>query len=117
MPGSMTEAIKRRQLRHIGNKAKIPSKHPEGDMGSGSFGRAASGQQASGGGGSQYKEGASWTPGHSTNVHVAIVPPGIATKPGIDMQENEDRWRTPAGNELPTKLSKGAMKRRARGKK
>jgi hypothetical protein len=122
MPGSMSQAIKRRQLRHIGNKSSIPSGHADGNKGGfkpGPFGRAASSQQASGPIDSgAYQGGAGFSPStspHSTHVHVAITPPGIGTVPGLDMKENVARKRTPAGDALPPGFSKKAMARRQKG--
>jgi hypothetical protein len=122
MPGSMAQAIKRRQLRHIGNKSSIPSDHPDGNKGSpspGPFGRASMSQLASGPIDSgAFQGGAGFSPStspHSTHVHVAIIPPGRETAPGIDMQANKARKRTPAGDAVPPGFSKKAMARRQKG--
>src|SRR5215471_20958643 len=99
-------------MRHLGNKNSIPSGHPQGNKpsfaGGGPHGRAASSQQASGGGfqgGVPYQQGAPSPPkkaGPPAPVKKVPSPPPFAK----DMQENKARLRTTQPFGLP------AIKRR-----
>jgi hypothetical protein len=124
MPGSITAAIKRRQLRHLGNKSSIPNKHPDGNKGTmapGPFGRAASSQFASAKGkGTTYQGGAEFSDsskpsGDPVQVGTANQPTGYRSSQ-MDKIENKQRDRTPAGAEqIPGVFSKGALSRRQKG--
>jgi hypothetical protein len=120
MPGSMNSAIKRRQLRFIGNKNTIPNKHPDGNKGGfgpAQFGRAASSQSASGPMSAAAYQGGAPSPSHNIHVHVSSAPDptGVESRPGVDMQANVSRKRTPPGNAVPPGFSKGAVARRQKG--
>ena len=121
MPGSMNSAIKRRQLRHIGNKATIPSGHPDGNKGGmtpGPFGRASMSQLASGGSGPGYQMGTP-NPSHNIHVHVAMQPDPVGREiaPAVEARQNVDRLRTPAGPaSAPPVWKKGTLARRQKGK-
>lgn len=126
MAGSMKDAISRRQLRFIGNKNTISSKHSQGNKGTtspGNFGRASS-QAASAKGGTTYQGGAEFGASKNGGSGSSVTMPGANAPTGyrgavMDTVEDKARGRTSTPDGIPSsfKPSKGSLSRRQKGGK